>query len=41
MVARPLLAVLVALAAFTLQGHLDCRAAAACGVAAMSSEVKA
>lgn len=39
MIARPALAVLVALAAFALQGHVECRASAACAVAVTHNEV--
>jgi len=31
-IARPVLLVLVALVAFSLQGHFDCRESAACAV---------
>ncbi|MEZ0197367.1 hypothetical protein AB9U01_25270 [Pseudomonas qingdaonensis] len=39
MIARPFLAVLVALAAFSLQGHFDCRDSAACEVTVTHNEV--
>lgn len=38
MIARPVLAVLVALVAFALQGHVDCRESAACEVAVTHNE---
>lgn len=39
MIARPLVAVLVALVAFALQGHVECRDSAACAVAVTHNEV--
>lgn len=38
MIARPFLAVLVALVAFSLQGHFDCRESAACEAAVTHNE---
>jgi len=36
MIARPVLAVLVALVAFALQGHVECRESAACQVVSVT-----